>query len=65
MILNREGAKNAKGDVCWFILILEERPRINITKPCGQLTLLITGNLGVLGVLSVAGGLDDFEPRRR
>jgi len=42
MILNREGAKDAKRDVCWFILILEERPGINIPKPCGQLTLSIT-----------------------
>jgi len=40
--LNREGARDAKGDVCWFILILEERPRIKIPKPCGQLGLSIT-----------------------
>jgi len=30
IILNRKGAKGAKGRFGWFILILEERPRIKI-----------------------------------
>jgi len=34
--LNRKGARDAKGDVCWFVLILEEGPESEWTKPCGQ-----------------------------
>ena len=34
--LNREGAKDAKGDVCWFFLILEEGPESEQTKPFGR-----------------------------
>jgi hypothetical protein len=35
-LLNREGARDAKGVFCGFILILEEKPRIKIPKPCGR-----------------------------
>ena len=34
--LNRKGAKDAKGDGCWFVLILEEGPESEQTKPFGR-----------------------------
>ena len=34
--LNREDAKGAKEDFCWFVLILEEEPESEQTKPFGR-----------------------------
>jgi len=50
IISNRKGPKDAKRDFGWFILILEERPRIEIRDRWRELVI------GVLGVFSAAGG---------
>ena len=51
LLLNREGAKDAKRDGCWFVLILEERSESEQTKPFGrggEASFLLTSDFGSL-----------------
>jgi hypothetical protein len=41
LLLNRKGAKDAKGDGCWSVLILEERPESELMGDVGSLVSLL------------------------